>query len=76
MKDYRIYGDDADDFFAQYSKLFNVNISKFRRNDYFPDEGDALIFNIFTFLIGRHKKYHYKQFTVKDLVEGIKKGSL
>ena len=36
--DLRVVGDDADEFLVEFSKQFDVNLSNFIFNDYFPDE--------------------------------------
>ena len=50
-KDLGMSGDDAVEFILEFSKLFNVDISKFEIGKYFYPEGDSILpalFRIFT----------------------------
>jgi hypothetical protein len=76
-EDLKIYGDDANKFFIDFGKEFNVDVSQFMAADYFKGEGfniiDILI-NVFKF----NKPYekHLKVFTIKQLEKAIKVGKL
>lgn len=67
--DLSIYGDDADEFLLNYSRIFGVSISDFCFKNYFPEEGDPVLGLIKTFFTGEKKEY--KRFTISDLQEGI-----
>lgn len=74
--DHGIHGDDADEFFAEYSRIFNVDITNFDRVKYFPNEKDPVL-DAFKILFFRNKKRKkYQSFKVKDLLIGIDKGFL
>lgn len=75
-KDHGIYGDDIDEFFNQYAKLFKVDLSNFDSNMYFPEEGNSTIINVVLWLFGKYIKPTYKLFTIQDLVDGVDNGYL
>ncbi|MCD7931080.1 MAG: DUF1493 family protein [Tannerellaceae bacterium] len=66
--DLNIYGDDVDDFFDEYQKLFDVTIHPFNFTDYFPEEGWDWS-SIVRFFTG--KENTYKELTIADLQKGI-----
>jgi hypothetical protein len=74
--DMRIYGDDADELIAEYSKRFEVDVSSFRIQEYFPDEGDSFFHNLFMRLMGKQNSRDFKEFPVSMLQEGIDNGKL
>lgn len=74
-EDLTITGDEAWDFFAEYSEKFHVDISNFLMYDYFKPEGLALFPPILE-ILGLRKKTVKKTFTVSDLVKGIEAGRL
>ncbi len=70
-EDLGITGDEAWDFFVDYKKKFDVDISNFFLYDYFQSEGcDLLVF------LGFKKPKVKKVFIVRDLINGIKTGRL
>lgn len=73
--DLGIFGDDADEFFDEYSKMFNVNVSNLNLNTYFPGETDPLL-NIVKKLFGRRLGTDkvYSRISIQDLIVGINSG--
>lgn len=74
ISDLRITGDDADEFFLEFAKHFNVDVSNFKIGDFFGDEEDyitAAIKDIF-----RDKERGLKPITVGDLERAILAGRL
>ena len=71
--DLGIYGDDAAEFLKAYSKAFNVDLSTFIFDEYFPPEVDVLT-SVFLKLF-RSRKIHYKELTVKMLLESAHRGT-
>ena len=63
-KDLGISGDDAVELLLDYSKKFDVDVSKFDIRKYFTPEGDTLL----GFLSGKKGK---KELTVGDLEKGV-----
>src|ERR1700742_3775644 len=58
-EDLKINGDDADIFLIDFGKEFNVEVSKFKIDEYFDDEGDEIlpaIVRMFTGMEKRRKK--------------------
>ncbi|MDU1893114.1 MAG: DUF1493 family protein [Dysgonomonas sp.] len=74
-EDLGITGDDAWEFFIEYRDKYNVDVSQFLIYNYFKAEGVDFISPILLFL-GLKKKKEKKEFTVKNLIEGIKAGRL
>ena len=65
--DLGITGDDGYDLIKEYSKIFNVNISDFKFENYFYPEPSPFI---------DHKKIKIKPLTIGDLENAILKGHL
>ena len=63
-EDLNITGDDAVEFIIEFGKEFNVDVSNFKADAYFYEEGISIISN---FLFS-HKK---KVLTIKDLIIAI-----
>lgn len=70
--DLGITGDDALDLLMAYSAEFEVNISNFKFDMYFHDEGQNILLMIRK-LLRKQKKV---QFTIEHLLLGIEKGEL
>lgn len=71
----KLWGDDAFEFMEAYGKKFNVDLSKFDLNKYFPPEGDKilpLIIRLVTF----RKEPEYSPLTLGDLERGIQEGKI
>lgn len=73
--DLGIYGDDADEFLEQYTRMFNVKVINFKFSDYFPSEGN-LISSLIVRLIFFKSQKKFKELTIGDLIDGIKKGTI
>lgn len=73
--DLGVTGDDAVDFLLAYSKIFNVDVTRFMAADYFDGEGDFILPAIIRMLTGK-KKVKNKVLTVVDLHNGILAGKL
>lgn len=73
--DLNIYGDDASELMDRFKNEFNVDVSKFRFDDYFPSEGDWILPSILHFFISRKPK-EYKPITLSDLHQAVEKGYL
>lgn len=63
--DLKMYGDDVPDFFEEFLKEFDVDMSEFEFDVYFPAEGWNL-FEFFAGLMGKPKSYI--PITIFDLV--------
>ncbi len=74
--DHGIYGDDADEFFDEYSRIFDVDISNFDRVKYFPNEKDPVLDGLKILFFRNMKRKKYQSLKVKDLLIGIDKGFL
>lgn len=68
--DLGVTGDDAVDFLIAYGKVFNVDVTKFMKGDYFDGEGDIILPAIIRFFTGK-KKNPNKRLTVGHLEKGI-----
>ncbi|MFC7526845.1 DUF1493 family protein [Parapedobacter sp. GCM10030251] len=73
--DLNIYGDDADELLSRFSELYGVDLSKFRFNDYFPNEGDWILPSILRLITLKPSKT-YKELTVENLEKAIEAGYL
>jgi hypothetical protein len=58
-----------------YSKEFNVDVSKFKIDDYFGDEGDVVLSSIIKTLNGSERK-HKKILTIGNLEDAVLAGRL
>ena len=74
-KDLKLWGDDAVEFIIAFSAEFDVDISSFDINKYFPPEGDAILPAIRR-LLSMKKKQEYTVLTLGDLEQAIDKGKL
>lgn len=74
-EDLSITGDDAWEFFVDYSKNFDIDISNFRFSDYFESEGIDFISPILE-LFRLKKKRVKKEFLVAYLILGVEAGKL
>lgn len=74
-KDLKLWGDDAVEFIIAFSAEFDVDISSFDMNKYFPPEGDAMLPAILR-LLSMQKKQEYTVLTLGDLEQAIDKGKL
>jgi hypothetical protein len=70
--DLGITGDDAFDLLLGYRDEFNVDISTFKFEEFFYDEGHNILL-MFKRLTRRYKK---KRLTPNDLLNGIENGKL
>jgi hypothetical protein len=75
VRDLKINGDDSDEFLMAYSKEFNVDVSKFKIDDYFGDEGDVVLSSIIKTLNGSERK-HKKILTIGNLEDAVLAGRL
>jgi hypothetical protein len=67
--DAKIEGDDAIEFLTLFGNTFNVDVSKFKYDNYFSPEGLDLIGGAYKLIIGKRK--HYKSLIVLDLLNAI-----
>ncbi len=74
-EDLGITGDEAWDFFVEYSKRFNVDVTNFLMYDYFKAEGIDFLSPILEFFRVK-KKTVKKVFVVEYLLKGIVAGKL
>ncbi len=74
-EDLGMYGDDAMEFIAKFSKEFNVEVSDFKAADYFSPEGDIFLPMLVRALTGKKKKKH-KELLVHHLEKAIIAGRL
>lgn len=74
-KDLKLWGDDAVEFIIAFSAEYDVDISSFDMNNYFPSEGDAILPAIRR-LLSMQKKREYTVLTLGDLEQAIDKGKL
>jgi hypothetical protein len=74
-KDLKLWGDDAVEFIIAFSAEYDVDISSFDMNKYFPSEGDAILPAIRR-LLSMQKKREYTVLTLGDLEQAIDKGKL
>tara|TARA_R110000782_G_scaffold5853_1_gene20208 strand:+ start:6430 stop:6723 length:294 start_codon:yes stop_codon:yes gene_type:complete len=65
VEDLKIWGDDAVDILLAFGKEFNVDLSKFYADKYFPPE--SLFFG---------NQSGYKPITIGDLLKGAREGRL
>jgi Protein of unknown function (DUF1493) len=68
--DFKIDGDDADDFMQAYSKEFNVDLSEFDFEKYFNTEGTDPIIGFFIWLF-RSNRTPKSALYVKDLLLAV-----
>lgn len=74
--DLGLTGDDAVDFFVEFSKVFNINTSNFEIFKYFSKEGGVnLIPLLYRFRIIK-KLYGYEEFPVRVLVKSLETSEL
>ncbi len=74
-EDLKINGDDADDFLIAFGKEFNVEVSKFKVDEYFDGEGDPILSAIIRMFTGK-KKRQTKELTIGQLKKAIIAGRL
>ena len=74
-EDLKINGDDADRFLIDFGKEFNVDITKFKIDEYFDDEGDPILPTLIR-VIGGKKNKETKQLTLQDLERAVVAGRL
>jgi len=74
-KDLKLWGDDAAEFLAAYGKEFNVALSQFNFDRYFPPEGDFIMPAVIRALRLKEQP-KYSPLTIGDLEEGINRGKL
>ena len=74
-EDLKINGDDADEFLVAFGKKFGVNVSQFRIDEYFDDEGEPVLRAIIRIFTGKKKKQK-KTLTIKHLENAITTGWL
>lgn len=68
--DLGLTGDDAYELIIEYGRIYHIDVSSFRFEEFFYDEGQHLK------LLARRiiRKYQKKKFTTRDLLEGLSKG--
>lgn len=78
QEDLGIYGDDASEFFINFSKEFNVDISNFSIEPYFDNEGSGLFLFFSRLFTGKNKglKRNKKTMTIEHLEKAIALGFL
>lgn len=74
IEDLKIDGDDADEFLISFGKEFNVDVSKFRIDEYFGDEEDAVVGAINNYF--RANMSGRKTLTVSHLEKAVISGRL
>jgi acyl carrier protein len=74
-KDLGMSGDDAVEFILEFSKKFNVDVSKFEIKKYFFPEGDSVLPAIIRFFAGK-KNPKQKELTLGDLEKAVIAGRL
>jgi hypothetical protein len=72
VKDFNLYGDEAESFISIFSNEFDVNIDGFRYDRYFNPEIDAVSL-FFKKLLKNESK---QKLTTDDLKKAIEKGKL
>jgi acyl carrier protein len=74
-EDLKINGDDADAFLIAFGKEFDVEVSKFKIDEYFDDEGEPILPAIIRMLTGKEKR-KTKELTIGHLEKAVKAGRL
>lgn len=74
-EDLGIYGDDAIEFILKYSKIFNVDVTRFEAANYFSSEARSIVWTILSSIFCKQPASK-KSLTVRHLYEGVKSGKL
>lgn len=74
-EDLKINGDDADEFLIAFGNEFKVDVSKFKIDEYFDDEGEPILPAIIRMITGKQKR-QTKELTMTHLEKAVLAGRL
>jgi acyl carrier protein len=74
-EDLKINGDDADKFLIAFGNEFKVDVSQFKIDEYFDDEGEPILRAIIRMVTGKQRR-QTKELTITHLEKAVLAGRL